>query len=205
MIIGPRLVIVGTIVGSMILALFGFSVTAGATALNNAVAPKEDGAVVAQPADQAAQNAPKKKKANNAGGCQVSGKYPDSILQWCDVITRYAKQHDLEPNLVAAVMLQESGGKPLAYSKSGAVGLMQVMPRDGKAASFMCINGPCFASRPTIAELEDPEFNVEYGTRMLSGLQNRLGSIRDALKSYGPMDVGYYYADIVLSIYERYQ
>jgi hypothetical protein len=203
----------GTILGSMILALFGFSVTAGATALNNIPGPAADSAAVSQPgqageqqpADQAAQNPAKKKKANNAGGCQVSGKYPDSILQWCDVITRYARQHDLDPNLVAAVMLQESGGKPLAYSKSGAVGLMQVMPRDGKASSFMCVNGPCFASRPTIAELEDPEFNVEYGTRMLSGLKNRLGNIRDALKSYGPMDVGYYYADIVLSIYERYQ
>jgi len=44
--------------------------------------------------------------------------------------------------LIAAVILQESGGDPSAYSSSGAVGLMQVMPRDGIAAEFMCVNGP---------------------------------------------------------------
>jgi soluble lytic murein transglycosylase-like protein len=99
----------------------------------------------------------------------------------------------------------ESGGDPQAYSASGAVGLMQVMPRDGLAASFECINGPCFASRPTIDELLDPVFNVEYGTGMLSGLVARLGSEREALKAYGPMDVGYSYADRVLAIYESYR
>ena len=100
-------------------------------------------------------------------------------------------------------MLMESGGNPLAYSRSGAVGLMQVMPRDGIAASFQCVNGPCFASRPTIAELQDPEFNVEYGTRMLAGLFARLGSLREALHAYGPMDVGYTYADRILAVFER--
>lgn len=82
---------------------------------------------------------------------------------------------------------------------------MQVMPRDGKAASFMCKNGPCFANRPSSAELYDPEFNIKFGTKMLAGLISREGNIRDALKSYGPMDVGYYYADIVLGLYEQYR
>ncbi len=205
--IGPRLVVQGAILGSMILAMFGFIVTAGA-------APLDAGAGILQPlaaGDQTAlknakqtQNA-KQNQGNNGGKCAVSDKFPDSIRQWCDLITRYAKEHGLEPNLVAAVMLQESGGQPEAYSHSGAVGLMQVMPRDGLAAKFMCANGPCFASRPTIDELKDPEYNLDYGTRMLAGLQNRLGSLRDALKSYGPKDVGYYYADIVLSIYENYK
>ena len=81
---------------------------------------------------------------------------------------------------------------------------MQVMPRDGISASFMCKNGPCFANRPTIAELSDPEFNVKYGTRLLAGLVNRKGNLREALKAYGPMDVGYTYADKVLSLYQRY-
>jgi hypothetical protein len=39
---------------------------------------------------------------------------------------------------------------------------------------------------------------------MLAGLVGKHGNIRDALKSYGPMDVGYYYADKVMGIYERY-
>jgi hypothetical protein len=135
--------------------------------------------------------------------CRVSSSFPQGILQWCELITRYADQHSLDPNLIAAVMLQESGGQHLAYSHSGAVGLMQVMPRDGIAQKFMCKNGPCFTNRPTISELEDPDFNIAYGTRMLAGLNSRFGNIRDALKSYGPMDVGYSYADKVLAIFER--
>jgi soluble lytic murein transglycosylase-like protein len=137
--------------------------------------------------------------------CAVSAGYPEEILQWCALITRYAAEHEIDPNLVAAVMLLESGGDPLAYSRSGAVGLLQVMPRDGLAAGFQCPNGPCFASRPTIQELQDPEFNLAYGIRMLAGLYGRTGSWREALLAYGPMDVGYIYADTVLAFLERYE
>jgi hypothetical protein len=137
------------------------------------------------------------------GGCSISRSYPDSVRQWCGLIDRYSRENGLDPNLVSAVMLQESAGKPDAYSKSGAVGLMQVMPRDGKASRFVCKNGPCFTDRPSMEELFDPEYNVAYGTRMLSELIQRRGSVREALKSYGPMDVGYYYADLVLSIMNK--
>ncbi len=104
-----------------------------------------------------------------AGSCPIGAAYPASIQQWCSLITRYANENGLEPDLVAAVMLQESGGNPDAYSSSGAVGLMQVMPRDGIAASFQCNGRPCFSNRPSMEELFDPEFNIEYGTRMLAG------------------------------------
>ena len=137
--------------------------------------------------------------------CRVSSQYPHDVLQWCGWITYFAEAHDLSPDLVAGLVWYESGGKPGAISRSGAVGLMQVMPRDGPAAKFMCVNGPCFASRPTRQELEDPEFNLEFGTRMLSGLVSRHQSLRDGLKSYGPAGVGYTYADKVLAIYERYR
>jgi soluble lytic murein transglycosylase-like protein len=137
--------------------------------------------------------------------CSISTKYPDSIRQWCGLVEKYGIESGLDPELIAAVMLQESGGDATAYSHSGAVGLLQVMPRDGIAAKFQCTNGPCFASRPSIAELEDPEFNIAYGTRMLAGLAAKKGSLREALRSYGPMDIGYAYADIVLKIYKNYE
>jgi hypothetical protein len=136
--------------------------------------------------------------------CEVDSRFPDSIQKWCHLISRYANHHRLDPDLIAAVIWQESGGNPVAYSKSGAVGLMQVMPRDGLAASFQCKNGPCFENRPTIVELEDPEFNVSFGTEMLANLVQHLGSTRDALKAYGPMDVGYFYADKVLTLKATY-
>ena len=189
---GPSLVIPGTILGSLTIALLGWFL-AGQFQLS----PAPEVAYAAAPSlEQPPPPEP--------SYCQVSASYPNEILQWCDIITARAIEVGLPPDLVAAVMLMESGGDASAYSASGAVGLMQVMPRDGIAASFECINGPCFASRPTIDELLDPAFNVEYGTRMLSGLVTRLGSERDALMAYGPMDVGYSYADRVLAIYENY-
>jgi len=137
--------------------------------------------------------------------CDVSDKYPESIRQWCSLITKYANEKNISPDLIAALIWQESGGDKLSYSNSGAVGLMQIMSRDGIAATFMCANGPCFSSRPMIEELQDPEFNIRYGINMLAGLIERKGSIREALVAYGPMDVGYYYADKVLAIYEQYK
>ncbi|TLN23361.1 lytic transglycosylase domain-containing protein [bacterium] len=127
------------------------------------------------------------------------------MRQWCGWIEQYAAEVGLEARLVAAVMLQESGGNAEAYSHSGAVGLMQVMPRDGLAADFMCSGRPCFSSRPSMEELFNPEYNISYGTRMLAALVSKKGSVRDALYAYGPMDMGYRYADLVMSIYENYQ
>jgi soluble lytic murein transglycosylase-like protein len=132
--------------------------------------------------------------------CEFHERYPANILPWCALIEVTADKYNMDALLIAAVMLQESGGQPEVISGSGAVGLMQVMPRDGIAATFQCINGPCFTNRPSIAELKDPAFNVDYGVRMLAGLTERHGDIREALKSYGPYDVGYQYADKVLTI-----
>lgn len=190
---GPALVIRGTLIGCLVVALLGwllsknFEITTSAE-VAYAASPEENPGLTASATD-----------------CLVSHSFPQGILQWCEIITRYASQAELAPNLIAAVILQESGGDAVAYSSSGAVGLMQVMPRDGIAASFECINGPCFASRPTIIELQDPGFNIEYGSGMLAGLIARLGSEREALKAYGPMDMGYSYADRVLAIYENYR
>lgn len=133
--------------------------------------------------------------------CRLPDSYPESVLRWCGFIEGNALAYGVDPDLIAAVMLQESGGNPEAYSSAGATGLLQVMPRDGIAAGFKNAGGvPYFSGRPTMAELYDPEFNVSYGTRMLAGLIAKYGSEREALFHYGPSDVGYYYADIVLNI-----
>lgn len=135
----------------------------------------------------------------------LSPEFPQEIQQWKPLIEKNALIYNLDPNLLGALILQESGGQSTIISSSGAVGLMQIMPSDGIATQFMCINGPCFSQRPTIAELSDPEFNLQYGAQMLSGLINKIGSMREALKSYGPADYGYNYADIVLALKARYE
>ncbi len=137
-------------------------------------------------------------------GDSLSGKYPDSIQQWKPLIEEAAAVHAMDPDFIAAVMLQESGGSAEVISASGAVGLMQIMPRDGIAAGFICDGKPCFASRPASADLLQPDFNIDYGTRMLAGLITKYGSAREALYHYGPFNVGYAYADAVLTIYNRY-
>lgn len=136
--------------------------------------------------------------------CSISQRFPATILQWCSLITHYALLNNLNPNLIAALIWQESGGNPSAYSHSGAVGLMQIMPNDGLASAFQCPNGPCFENRPSMQELQDPEFNVSFGTKFLSDLVIQKGNLREALKSYGPMDVGYSYAEKVINISENY-
>lgn len=140
-----------------------------------------------------------------SGECQVSEKFPGEVRRWCSLITREALENDIHPDLVAALIWQESGGNSRAYSHSGAVGLMQVMPHDGKATSFECPEGPCFANRPSSNQLRNPSFNIDYGTRLLKDLiDENQGNLRDALRAYGPMDVGYSYADTVLSLYQQY-
>ena len=184
------LVFRSTLLMSFLIVVACLALTHGATLANTDQTKDTPTAITEKPAPQ---------------GCELNDRYPESILQWCDLIVENADTHNLPPNLLAALIWLESGGNPSAYSTSGAVGLMQVMPRDGLAASFTCINGPCFASRPTIAELQDPQYNIEYGTRMLAGLFARYQDMREALKSYGPHDAGYTYADKVLGIYERYR
>jgi soluble lytic murein transglycosylase-like protein len=144
-------------------------------------------------------------QSSSSSACSVAVSYPGAVTRWCSLIDQYAQDQNLDPNLVAAVIYEESGGNPQAYSSSGAVGLMQIMPRDGLAASFSCGGSPCFSSRPSMNELYDPETNIAYGTRMLGSLVNKYGNNRDALLAYGPTGMGYSYADIVLGIYDRYK
>jgi hypothetical protein len=144
--------------------------------------------------------------------------FSPEILRWSDIVLKYAQKYIVVPEkLIFSVIDAESDGITDAYSESGAVGLMQVMPRDGIAKSYTNVQKtPYFTNRPSMAELYDPDFNVNYGTMMLANLikkyddyqkSNTLGwdikhIWREALKDYGPADIGYDYADEVLKTYE---
>ncbi len=200
----------GAILGSVILASFGYSVMARVP--GEALSPNASEAASPDLEPEGSTNGENigeqktslVSDSEDEHKCTINQGYPDNIRQWCTQILRHSKKNNLDPDLVAALIWQESGGNPTAYSKSGAVGLMQIMPRDGIAASFQCINGPCFVNRPSIDELQKPNFNIKFGTGMLAGLLKKYGNMREALKYYGPMDVGYYYADKVLGIFNNY-
>jgi soluble lytic murein transglycosylase len=53
--------------------------------------------------------------------------------RYSKMIVEIAPRYGVEPSLVKAVMRQESGFDPFARSRTGAVGLMQVMPATGRA------------------------------------------------------------------------
>ncbi|NPV57466.1 MAG: transglycosylase SLT domain-containing protein [Anaerolineae bacterium] len=198
-----KLVFMGVLLGSAAVTLVGLLVTLPQPA-EAAGAPPPVNVQPANEADNPARDDDVDAAVLPQDDCAI-GRFPDSVNRWCGLITQYAQANGLDVVLVAALILQESGGDPQAYSSSGAVGLMQVMPRDGVAAGFMCINGPCFASRPSMDELFDPDFNVAYGTRFLAGLVAKHGDIRQALFAYGPEGVGYSYADKVLALAEQYR
>jgi soluble lytic murein transglycosylase-like protein len=77
----------------------------------------------------------------------------------------------VEPNLLRAVIVVESGFNSRAVSKRGAVGLMQLMPAT--------------ASRFGVSDLYDPKQNVHAGASYLKFLMDRFGhDVRLALAAY---------------------
>ena len=199
LLMAKRIVFPWVMLSACLLSIFLYSLAGSFTTANIAYAAEFSPNTVDN--QQAVPNPPPVLQGNS---CEISTLFPDTITQWCSLITHYARSANLDPDLIAALIWQESGGNPSAYSHSGAVGLMQIMPRDGIAASFQCPNGPCFKDRPFTQELQNPEFNVQFGTQFLANLVARNGNLRDALKAYGPMDVGYSYADKVLNLYQTY-
>lgn len=209
--ISPRWIIFGSIITGLLLSIFLYNLNVHAFSYSPKIAGEvnatDHSIVKIGSRIQSTKNIDSNQTAiYNQGNsnCNISTRFPQDILRWCGIITQNALEQGLDANLLAALILQESAGDPLAFSHSGAVGLMQVMPRDGIAAHFMCKNGPCFTDRPTIEDLQQPEFNIAYGSKMLANLISRHGSIREALRSYGPMDVGYRYSDIVIGLYNQY-
>lgn len=59
---------------------------------------------------------------------QLAPFFEPSILYWEADIIRWANRHNMDPDMVATIMLIESCGDPQAVSRAGAMGLFQVMP-----------------------------------------------------------------------------
>lgn len=97
-----------------------------------------------------------------------------AVRRWEPVILEYAPQRGLDPDLVAAVVWTESLGRSRVYSAAGAVGLMQVMPKEAG-----------FPWRPSAAQLEEPWCNVSWGTMALSiVIRQSHGDLYNALAAY---------------------
>lgn len=84
------------------------------------------------------------------------------ISPFDDIFKEYSKTVGWDWRLVAAVSYVESNFKPEVVSKSGAKGLMQLMPRT--AANYGCPD----------SLMQDPEESVKAGTLLLADLESRL-------------------------------
>ena len=103
-------------------------------------------------------------------------RYP---LDYEDIVTGHAKNYDLDPALLAAVIYRESKFDAQARSPSGAIGLMQLLPN-----TAMGIALHTGGSQFKVADLWNPEINVRYGAFYLRRLLNKYGNVRLALAAY---------------------
>jgi len=103
--------------------------------------------------------------------------YPDAFR---DLVVRFTRGSTVEPELLQALMREESALDPHALSWAGAVGLTQLMlPTAREVARGLRLKSP------TVEKLQDPATSIQLGSAYLSGLLHRFdGNVAYALASY---------------------
>jgi soluble lytic murein transglycosylase-like protein len=87
------------------------------------------------------------------------------------IIIQTSSRHQVDPAIVKAIIMAESGYNPRAISKAGAKGLMQLMPNTAQALG--------------VEDVFNPQQNISGGVRYFKQLLNRFnGDIELALAAY---------------------
>ena len=121
------------------------------------------------------------------------------------IILQEAGRHEIDPALVKAIIMAESGYNPNAVSDKGAKGLMQLMPSTAKALG--------------VEDAFNPQQNISGGVRYFKKLVNRFdGDIKLALAAYNagsknvrhyqgipPYKSTHYYIEKVFKYYKLYK
>jgi soluble lytic murein transglycosylase len=100
-------------------------------------------------------------------------------LKYSSIVRGHARNYDLNPALLAAVIEQESKFRTDARSSAGAIGLMQLQPATAKGIALRT-----GGSKFVLADLYDPEINVRYGAWYLHHLMQKYRDERLALAAY---------------------
>ena len=97
-----------------------------------------------------------------------------------EFVIECSEKYGLEASLILAVIRCESGFRPDAVSRTGAVGLMQIMPDAFDWIKFRLDDDRDI----TFDSMFEPEYNIQYGTYMLSYLYDQFGSYELASAAY---------------------
>lgn len=103
-------------------------------------------------------------------------RYP---LRYEAIVRGHARNYDLPPTLLAAVIYTESKFDASARSSAGAIGLMQLLPETARGIATRT-GGTHFV----VDDLLDPEINVRYGSWYLRHLIDLYDDIPTALAAY---------------------
>lgn len=109
-----------------------------------------------------------------------------------EMIDDIATRSGVDPNIVKAIIKEESGGNPNAIGDGGeSIGLMQIQPKHHKKRM----------EELGIVSLFDPQENVILGCSILSDLYDKYGNYEDALSVYnsGNTEDGKAYAERILN------
>jgi soluble lytic murein transglycosylase len=103
-------------------------------------------------------------------------RYP---LRYSEYVRVHAREHGLDPALLAAVIYAESKFHVHAQSSSGAIGLMQLTPSTAHGIAIRT-GGSAFRT----SDLYDAEINIRYGAWYLHDLFAKYHSERLVLAAY---------------------
>jgi len=103
---------------------------------------------------------------------KVYGVEESRIIRVAESIVASAKKYNLDPRLIASIMIVESRANPFAISGSDSIGIMQIhLPTWGHTADREGIN---------LFNIED---NIDFGTRILKDYARRFG-LWEGVKRY---------------------
>jgi soluble lytic murein transglycosylase len=100
-------------------------------------------------------------------------------LTYWDAIKKNAALYELDPHVVASLILQESNFDPSARSSANAWGLMQIVPRTGRRLAIAL-----GIRRFNNAMLTNGDTNIRLGTLYFKRLVAQFGGTYYALASY---------------------
>jgi hypothetical protein len=136
---------------------------------------------------------------------EMTSKQKSTENRYHSLIVKTACRYKVEPAIIKAIIMAESGFDPKAVSKVGARGLMQLMPRTARSLG--------------VEDIFKPAHNIDAGVRYFKYLLDKYdGKIRLALAAYNagsnnvrkyggvpPFKATEFYINKVLKYYEAYR